>query len=250
MNNHQNLSPLNLKWPYSPPNSTNSPTNINHLMFGLLGSAKTWKHRKTYIESWWRPNVTRGYVYLDTTPSSESLPWSPSSPPFRICEDTSTIILKSKDVVPLMVRMNHAILEIFREDHEGVRWIIMGDDDTMFFVDNLVDVLGKYDHSKYVYVGGHSETLVSNYIFSFDMGFGGGGLALSFPLAKAFVETLEDCLRRHPSLTNSADFITMACVADLGVSLSVEKGIHQVYLCLPLDCCLYSLFNFKNMYRT
>ncbi|KAE8651001.1 hypothetical protein Csa_002597, partial [Cucumis sativus] len=30
---------------------------------------------------------------------------------------------------------------------ENVRWFVMGDDDTVFFVENLVNVLGKYDHN-------------------------------------------------------------------------------------------------------
>lgn len=198
-------------------------------MFGLLGSANAWKHRKSYIESWWRPNVTRGYIYLDTTPSSEFFPWPLSSPPLRISQDISTLLQETKHVAPIMVRMNHAILEIFREDHAGVRWLVMGDDDSIFFVDNWVHVLGKYDHTKYVYVGGHSETLLSNFYYSFEQGFGGAGFALSFPLAEALVKSLEDCIRRYPYL-NSADLITMTCIADLGVSLTPDKGIHQIDL--------------------
>ncbi|GKB06055.1 glycoprotein-N-acetylgalactosamine 3-beta-galactosyltransferase [Tanacetum coccineum] len=46
-----------------------------------------------------------------------------------------------------MVRMVHGVIEVFREEREGVRWYIMGDDDSMFFVDNLVDVLSTYDHT-------------------------------------------------------------------------------------------------------
>ncbi|WZZ22519.1 hypothetical protein YC2023_123906 [Brassica napus] len=34
-------------------------TNLSHLMFVLVGSSSAWKHRRTYIESWWRPNVTQ-----------------------------------------------------------------------------------------------------------------------------------------------------------------------------------------------
>ncbi|KAI8526147.1 hypothetical protein RHMOL_Rhmol13G0286200 [Rhododendron molle] len=212
-----------------PPIDHNSPTNINHLVFGLVGSLKAWRHRKAYIESWWRPNVTRGYLYLDTAPTEELLPWSATSPPLCVSDDISKLVQESGHVAPIMVRMVHAILEVYREGDQGVRWYVMGDDDSIFFVDNWVDVLAKYDHTKYVYIGGHSETVMSNFYYSFDQGFGGAGFALSYPLASAMVKDLEGCIKRYPHL-NSADFITKFCVDELGVSLSAERGIHQIDL--------------------
>ncbi|WOG82950.1 hypothetical protein DCAR_0102122 [Daucus carota subsp. sativus] len=225
------LSPLLVKLPSSISSrpSENSPTEIKHLMFGLLGSAKAWEHRYSYIESWWRPNITRGYLYLDKNPSPEFHPWPKSSPPLKISDDISKLLRETKHVAPVMVRMVHAIYEIFREDHEGVRWFVMGDDDSIFFVDNWVDVLGRYDHTKYFYIGGQSETILSNYYYSFNQGFGGAGFALSYPLAKALANNMEGCLRRYPYL-NSADLITMSCIADLGVSHTAQKGIHQIDL--------------------
>ncbi|KAL6966540.1 hypothetical protein U1Q18_032319 [Sarracenia purpurea var. burkii] len=106
----------------SRPTLRRSPTNISHLVFGLVGSVDAWRHRKAYIESWWRPNVTRGYVFLDTAPTAELLPWSPDSPPLRVSDDTSGIVQESKHVAPVMVRMVHAISEVFRERDGGVRW--------------------------------------------------------------------------------------------------------------------------------
>ncbi|KAF7119747.1 hypothetical protein RHSIM_Rhsim13G0218300 [Rhododendron simsii] len=212
-----------------PPFDHNSPTNISHLVFGLVGSLNAWRNRKAYIESWWRPNVTRGYLYLDAAPTDELLPWSAASPPLRVSDDVSKIIQESGHVAPIMVRMVHAILEVYREGDQGVRWYVMGDDDSIFFVENWVDVLAKYDHTRYIYIGGQSETVMSNFYYSFDQGFGGAGFALSYPLASAMVKDLEGCIKRYPHL-NSADFITKFCVDELGVSLSAERGIHQIDL--------------------
>ncbi|KAI8526154.1 hypothetical protein RHMOL_Rhmol13G0287000 [Rhododendron molle] len=105
-----------------PPIDHNSPTNINHLVFGLVGSLKAWRHRKAYIESWWRPNVTRGYLYLDTAHTEELLPWSAASLPLRVSDDISELVQESGHVAPIMVRMVHAILEVYREGDQGVRW--------------------------------------------------------------------------------------------------------------------------------
>ncbi|THF99875.1 hypothetical protein TEA_021105 [Camellia sinensis var. sinensis] len=234
----QFFTPLQHIWPVTPPSQqphnlthTNhsSPTNLTHLVFGLVGSVNAWRYRKAYIESWWRPNATRGYLFLDTHPTDDLLPWPPSSPPLRVSNDISKIVKESKHVAPIMARMVHAILEVFREGDEGVRWYVMGDDDSIFFVDNWVDILGKYDHTKYVYIGGQSEFIMSNFWFSFAQGFGGAGFALSYPLVAAMVKDLEGCLRRYPYL-NSADLITKYCVDELGVPFSIERGIHQIDL--------------------
>ncbi|MCD9642878.1 hypothetical protein HAX54_029920 [Datura stramonium] len=204
-----------------------NPTNLSHLVFGLLGSEKAWHYRKNYIESWWRPKVTRGYLFLDVAPSKNLLPWSKNSPPYRVSTNITKLVQETQHVAPIMARMVHGIMEVFQEEHEGVRWVVMGDDDSVFFLENIVDVLAKYDHNKYYYFGAQSEYILSNFWFSFNQGFGGAGFILSYPLAKALAEDMESCLRRYPFL-KSADLITMTCIMDLGVSFSPLKGLHQV----------------------
>ncbi|PKI54988.1 hypothetical protein CRG98_024588 [Punica granatum] len=36
---------------------TDTPTNLSHVVFRIVGSLKTWKGRKAYLESWWRPKT-------------------------------------------------------------------------------------------------------------------------------------------------------------------------------------------------
>ncbi|XP_019157736.1 PREDICTED: uncharacterized protein LOC109154389 [Ipomoea nil] len=206
-----------------------SPTNISHLLFGLIGSEEAWHYRKAYTESWWRPGVTRGFLYLDVPPTGELLPWSPSSPPYRVSDDINQMVEETEHAAPIQARMVHGIMEVFRERHEGVRWVVMGDDDSVFFVENMVDVLAQYDHTKYYYFGGPSEFVMCNYWYSFNQAFGGAGFILSYPLAEALSNDMDSCLRRYAHIT-SADYITMLCISDLGVNLSILKGIHQVDL--------------------
>ncbi|KAK4492359.1 hypothetical protein RD792_003164 [Penstemon davidsonii] len=204
-------------------NSTDT-NNLSHLVFGLVGSENAWHYRKSYIESWWKPNVTRGFLFLDKAPTAGLLPWSQASPPYKVSDDL-TVFLNKTDVTAQ--RIINGIKEAFRElDHENLRWLVMGDDDSIFFLENIVDVLAKYDHTKYYYFGGNSEFILSNYWYSFNQGFGGAGFILSYPLAKALAEDMENCLRRYRHL-NAADQTTMSCIADIGVSLTPLKGIHQ-----------------------
>ncbi|CAN1755479.1 hypothetical protein LINPERHAP1_LOCUS5741 [Linum perenne] len=189
--------------------STSSATNISHIGFIVVTSLTTWKHRRPYTDSWWRPNVTRGYVFFDQDPS-EFLPWPSTSPPFKINEDITK-------------------LQMYKIADKDLRWLVMCDDDTFFFLDNLIEVLGRYDHTKFHYIGGQSECFHSNAVFSFDMGFGGAGYALSYPLVEALAPTLDACVARYPNVYAS-DLMASSCLADIGVPLTVEKGFHQIDL--------------------
>ncbi|XVF04745.1 hypothetical protein REPUB_Repub05bG0111600 [Reevesia pubescens] len=99
----------------------------------------------------------------------------------------------------------------------------------IFFVHTLVKVLGKYDHTKYYYIGMTSEAIKSNSDFSFSMAYGGGGYALSYSLVEALVPNIDDCIERYPHLRVS-DQLLSYCLADLGVQLTTEKGFHQIDL--------------------
>ncbi|OMO81739.1 hypothetical protein CCACVL1_12252 [Corchorus capsularis] len=123
--------------------------------------------------------------------------------------------------------MYRSILESFRlGDNKDVRWYVMGDDDSLFFVDNLVELLGKYDHNKYYYIGANSEAIRSNYDFSFDMGYGGAGYALSYSLIETLVPMMDSCIERY-SYVWVSDQLSSFCLADIGVALTIAKGIHQ-----------------------
>lgn len=216
------------KWIFPP--TTDSPTNISHLVFGIAGSSNTWRNKRFYIDAWWQPNKTRGYLFLDRYPK-EFLPWPSSSPPYRVSEDTSRYNAYNKHGMPHAIRMVRVILETFREENKDVRWYVMGDDDTVLFVNNLVEVLARYDHRKYFYIGMNSECITSNFAHSYAMAFGGAGYALSYPLAVALAKNLDVCIKRYPTLFGS-DHIMQSCIADIGVSLTQEKGFHQVWIML------------------
>lgn len=222
------LPSVNQQWLTSN-TTTDPPTNISHIVFGIVGSMNTWKYKRAYSEAWWRPNVTRGYVFLERAPPREFLPWPSSFPPFRVNEDVTKLRAYPRMVKPVQVRIFRTVLETIRQKDKDVRWYVMADDDTVLFLDNLVEVLGKYNHSKYYYLGSISECVKSNLDFSFEMAFGGGGYALSYSLAQALVTKLDDCVERYPHLYASS-YMVHSCLADLGVPLTHVKGFHQIDL--------------------
>ncbi|XP_010262601.1 PREDICTED: uncharacterized protein LOC104601103 isoform X2 [Nelumbo nucifera] len=208
--------------------STDAPTSISHIVFGVAGSVNTWRTKKNYIEAWWKPNETRGFVWLERAPT-DYLPWPSSSPPFRVSEDVGRFKEFDRHRMRHAIRMVRVIAETFSEDHKDVRWYVMTDDDTVIFIDNLVEVLSRYDHNKYFYIGHNSECVDSNFWNSYEMAFGGAGYALSYPLAKLLASNMDECIKRYPFLFGS-DHMLQSCVADLGVPLTHERGFHQIDL--------------------
>ncbi|PON68058.1 hypothetical protein PanWU01x14_098620 [Parasponia andersonii] len=212
-----------------PPEPEPVKTNISHIVFGIAASAKLWNQRKNYIKLWWKPDRMKGVVWLDravsTDPRDERV-----LPPLMISGNTSRFKYKNPKGLRSAIRISRIISETLRmrrnTEEEGVRWFVMGDDDTVFVAENLVRVLGKYDHEQFYYIGSSSESHLQNIHFSYSMAYGGGGFAISYPLAKQLEKMQDRCIQRYPGLYGSDDRI-QACMAELGVPLTREQGFHQ-----------------------
>ncbi|KAE9600624.1 hypothetical protein Lal_00045670 [Lupinus albus] len=203
--------------------SQRKETELKHIVFGIAASSNLWNTRKEYIKIWWRPKETRGVVWLDQkvpTQSNEQLP------EIKISSDTSKFKYTNRQGQRSALRISRVVTETLKLGMEDVRWFVMGDDDTVFMVDNVVNVLNKYDHRHFYYVGSSSESHVQNIHFSYSMAYGGGGFAISYPLAKELAKMQDRCIQRYPALYGSDDRM-QACMAELGVPLTKEPGFHQ-----------------------
>ncbi|WOL10059.1 hypothetical protein Cni_G18813 [Canna indica] len=206
-----------------------APLSLHHLVFGIGGSANLWPRRREFVRLWWRPDDMRGHVWLDDRvphlPRNSS--FSRSLPPVRVSEDISRFRYTNPTGHPSGLRIARILAESFRLGHKAARWFVLVDDDTIVCPDNLVAVLSKYDWTGMVYVGGPSESHSANTYFSHSMAYGGGGIAISYPLAEALAGMLDECIERYPRLYGSDDRLH-ACISELGVPLSREYGFHQL----------------------
>lgn len=148
-------------------------------------------------------------------------------PDIRISGDTSKFDYTNKQGKRSALRISRVVSETLRLGMKDVRWFVMGDDDTVFIVDNLLRVLSRYDHNQVYYIGSSSESHIQNILFSYTMAYGGGGFAISYPLAKELAKMQDGCIQRYPGLYGSDDRIH-ACMSELGVPLTKEAGFHQV----------------------
>uniref|UniRef100_A0A453PAH2 Uncharacterized protein n=1 Tax=Aegilops tauschii subsp. strangulata TaxID=200361 RepID=A0A453PAH2_AEGTS len=214
--------------PPSPPATvtvSTTPTTLQHVVFGIAASARMWEKRKEYIKIWWRPNSgMRGFVWLDRGVRGSRVP--DGLPAIKISSDTSGFPYTHRRGHRSAIRISRIVSETFRLGLPGVRWFVMGDDDTVFLPDNLLAVLGRLDHRQPYYIGSPSESHLQNIFFSYGMAFGGGGFAISQPLAARLERMQDACIRRYPWLYGSDDRI-QACMAELGVPLTRHPGFHQ-----------------------
>lgn len=158
-------------------------------------------------------------------------------PPARVSADASNLPYAYKGGLRSAVRVARIVKELVdgvvgngsspvaRSD--DIRWVVLGDDDTLFIPENLAGTLARYDWEQWYYVGAGSESVEQNAKHSFSMAFGGGGFAISYPLAKALARVLDSCLVRYAHLYGSDDRV-FSCLAELGVGLTHEPGFHQV----------------------
>ncbi|KAF9596997.1 hypothetical protein IFM89_014711 [Coptis chinensis] len=211
------------------PYPLSTPTCIHHLVFGIASSSNSFPKRQSYINTWFHPNVTRGYVFLDENinTNNNNKKKFKSSIPRLISHDTSHFPYTFRGGLRSAIRVTRIVKEIVELNLPNVRWYVFGDDDTVFFTDNLVKTLSKYDHNKWYYIGSNSESFEQNSRYSFEMAFGGGGIVISYPLAKVLAKVLDSCLLRYAHLYGS-DSRIFSCLAELGVVLSHEPGFHQV----------------------
>ncbi|CAN1157326.1 hypothetical protein LINPERPRIM_LOCUS27552 [Linum perenne] len=219
--------------PPPPPPAAAAKTSLRHVVFGIAASSGLWERRKEYIKLWYRPDQMRGVVWIDKAPP---LPEGGGGdggyggdrflPPIKISGDTSRFAYKHAKGDRSAIRISRIVSETVRLGMKDVRWLVMGDDDTVFVAENLLAVLNKYDHEQYYYIGSNSESHLQNIMFSYAMAYGGGGFAISYPLAEALSEMQDRCLGRYPGLYGSDDRI-QACMAEIGVPLTKEPGFHQ-----------------------
>eukprot|EP00249_Psilotum_nudum_P016112 c25663_g1_i1 orf=849-2447(-) len=198
--------------------------HLRNLVFGIAGSAKLWPRRREFVKLWWKPRYMRGFVWLDEPVRDKQA--GAQLPLLMVSEDTSSFPYTHPVGNPSGIRIARVLVEMFRLGLPDVHWFVLGDDDTIFCTDNLMRVLSKYDPNEMYYIGDYSESHYENFIFSYNMAYGGGGVAISYPLAEVLSGTFDACIQRYPQLFGSDDRLH-ACITELGIPITRETGFHQ-----------------------
>ncbi|KAM7271221.1 hypothetical protein ACFE04_030435 [Oxalis oulophora] len=205
--------------------SVHTPTTLEHIVFGIASNVQSWPSSKQLISLWWKPQQMRGCVFLDSLPDEDAHADN-KTVPICLSEDTSRFRYTYRNGLRSAIRVARVVLETVLLNHSDVRWFVFGDGDTIFVPENLAKTLSKYDHNLWYYIGTNSEIYEQNRMFGFNMAFGGGGFAISCPLAKVLAKVFDSCIERYPHLYGS-DSRVYYCLAELGVGMTREPGFHQ-----------------------
>ncbi|BAF22869.1 uncharacterized protein [Oryza sativa Japonica Group] len=212
-------------------------TTLAHVVFGIASSRRTLPLRLPLLRLWLRPPA-RAFLFLDGPAPAAAAASEPLPPNLRFCvssTDASRFPYTHPRGLPSAVRVARIAKELLQlDDHHHAtppppRWLVLADDDTAFVLPNLLHTLSRYDWREPWYLGARSESAAQNAWHGFAMAYGGGGIAVSWPLAARLARVLDSCLLRYPHLYGS-DARIHACLAELGVELTHEPGFHQIDL--------------------
>lgn len=92
-----------------------SLTKIDHIVFGLGSSTKSWPARREYVKLWWDAKRMRGCVFVDQPLSSSDQNHTDSYllPPVCVSEDTSRFRLINLNIIFILPSLCFKILPIF-----------------------------------------------------------------------------------------------------------------------------------------
>ncbi|XP_066352769.1 uncharacterized protein [Miscanthus floridulus] len=227
-----NSPPLssNVPPPAPRPEETSDPTSLRHVVFGIASSRRTLPLRLPLLRLWLRAPA-RAFLFLDAPAPDADARDLPPGLALRVSADASRFPYTHPRGLPSAVRVARIAGELVSalKQDEDVRWLVLADDDTAFVLPNLLHTLRKYDHREPWYLGARSESAAQNAWHGFDMAYGGGGIAVSWPLARRLARVVDSCVLRYPHLYGS-DARIYACLAELGVELTHEPGFHQIDL--------------------
>ncbi|KAJ1694999.1 hypothetical protein LUZ63_011697 [Rhynchospora breviuscula] len=206
--------------------------SVRHILFGIASSSRSIIHRIPLISLWWDPSV-RLFVFVDSPPRTRSkrrIEENRFPFPVLVSANASHFPYTFKRGLRSGIRVARIVKELIERtdiSKKEVRWIVLGDDDTVFILTNLLETLDKYDWRQWHYIGSRSEMWSQNNDHGFDMAYGGGGIAISLPLAKVLARNIDSCIERYHYLFGSDGRIS-ACLAELGVQITHEHGFHQI----------------------
>lgn len=111
-------------------------------------------------------------------------------------------------------------------ERKQIQWFAIGDDDTIWFINNLLHTLQHYNSTNLIYLGDISDRKRQNKRHGEFFAYGGGGTILSRPLTSLFAQHTETCKQIKGNF--GADGMIGKCLVNvMNVSLTRNTNFHQ-----------------------
>ena len=114
------------------------------------------------------------------------------------------------------------------KNHSNIEWFAIGDDDTLWFIDNLLHTLEQYNSSELIYLGNTSdrnETIRNHGTY---YAYGGGGILLSKSLIIQAGNSFEVCRKKYRNMFGGDEMIGKCFTEILKVNLTINDHFHQI----------------------
>ncbi|CAF3606970.1 unnamed protein product [Rotaria sp. Silwood1] len=108
-----------------------------------------------------------------------------------------------------------------------IQWFAFGDDDTIWFLNTLLQLLEYYNASNSIYLGNISDKLGAIQYHGTYYAYGGGGFILSRPLASRAAQHTKDC-QRFTKMFGGDEMIGKCITEVLKINLTRNKNFHQM----------------------
>lgn len=118
--------------------------------------------------------------------------------------------------------------KLIQNENQSIKWFAIGDDDTMWFIDNLLKTLEQYDSSKLIYLGNTSDKNETVQRHGNYYAYGGGGILLTKSLVSLLGNSFQLCRKKYSHMFGGDEMIGKCLTQILNVNLTINKHFHQI----------------------
>ena len=225
---YEELSPISIM------NNTDHKYTIEEIYFSLTTNTKRIRTFSIHFLKFWArlPNINCLIVFEENDfKNNKNITEFLLSEGIRCKVRTSNVTTYVKRYGDELFRLalNSQDKEDIDNKRKKIQWFATGDDDTIWFLNNLLRTLQQYNSSNPIYLGNISDNPRQLKIYGEFFAYGGGGVLLSRPLALRFAQHTEEC-RRFPNKEKSTgDMRIGKCVTEvLNHTLTKNNHFHQM----------------------
>jgi hypothetical protein len=211
-------------------NNNNNKYNIEEIYFLLTTNTKRIRRTINFIKFWSKSSNVKCLIVFEEKDflGSEGIKEYIQSNEISCQIKTSNIKRYEERDFQLVQLAWNDIKKLNKS--KNISWFAIGDDDTIWFINNLLKTLEEYNSSKLIYLGNISDRNESIQRHGNDYAYGGGGILLSKPLIQLINQYYQQCQKLFFNLLGGDQILGKCITQLLNINLTINKHFHQIDL--------------------
>ena len=124
--------------------------------------------------------------------------------------------------------IDYAWTILHERNHSNIEWFAIGDDDTLWFIDNLLAILQQYNSSNMIYLGNTSDRNETIRNHGNYYAYGGGGILLSKALILHVANSSQICLKKYKQMFGGDEIIGKCLTEFFRINFTLNEHFHQI----------------------